>query len=59
MTAFDAKRTAPEKVAEVVLRALLTRKPRRRYSIGHMAGAAAFLEKLPPSTTDWILKKRF
>jgi NAD(P)-dependent dehydrogenase (short-subunit alcohol dehydrogenase family) len=59
MKAFDEKRTDAEKVAEVVVRALTVDKPKRRYSVGHMAKAAAFLEFLPQPVADWILKKRF
>jgi NAD(P)-dependent dehydrogenase (short-subunit alcohol dehydrogenase family) len=59
MAAFDAKRTEPERVAEVVLRALTAKRPKRRYSVGHMARAAALLESLPQPVADWILKKRF
>ena len=59
MTAFDVKRTAPKRVGEVVLKALLATKPRRRYSVGHMSRAAAFLELLPHPAADWILRKRF
>jgi hypothetical protein len=46
-------------VARVVLEALRAREPKRRYAIGHMAKAAAFLEPLPQPVADWILKKRF
>jgi NAD(P)-dependent dehydrogenase (short-subunit alcohol dehydrogenase family) len=59
MAAFNAKRTAPEKVAALVERALTAAKPKRRYSIGHMARAAAFLEALPQGWADRILKARF
>jgi NAD(P)-dependent dehydrogenase (short-subunit alcohol dehydrogenase family) len=59
MVRFDEKRTAPEKVAEVVVRALTAGKPRRRYSVGHMARAAALLELLPQPLADAILKTRF
>ena len=59
MAAFDEKRTESEKVAEIVFRALCARAPKQRYSIGYMAGAAAFLESLPQPVADWILKKRF
>jgi NAD(P)-dependent dehydrogenase (short-subunit alcohol dehydrogenase family) len=59
MTAFDEKRTEAEKVAQVVLEALTAPKPRRRYAVGHMAGAAAFLEALPQPLADAILKARF
>lgn len=59
MLKFDEKRTDPEKVAEVVLKALVTYRPRRQYLIGYMSKAAAFLEFLPQSLTDRILKMRF
>jgi NAD(P)-dependent dehydrogenase (short-subunit alcohol dehydrogenase family) len=59
MTAFDKQRTAPEQVARLIERTLLAQNPRRRYSIGHMAGAAAFLEDLPSWAVDIILKTRF
>ena len=59
MAEFDQKRTEPEKVAELILKALGSRNPKRRYAIGHLAGAAAFLELLPQSLADWILKMRF
>ena len=58
MAAFDSQRTPPEAVAEVVGRALSAPRPRRRYSIGHMARAAAFLEALPQGLADAILKAR-
>lgn len=59
MAEFDEKRTEADRVAEVVYRALATRRPKHRYSIGYMAGAAALLEALPQSWADWILSKRF
>ncbi|MBN1121911.1 MAG: SDR family NAD(P)-dependent oxidoreductase [Anaerolineae bacterium] len=59
MVDFDAKRTAPEKVAEIVHKAISAAKPRPRYSVGHMAGAAAFLEALPQTLGDTILSMRF
>jgi NAD(P)-dependent dehydrogenase (short-subunit alcohol dehydrogenase family) len=59
MAEFDQKRTEPEKVAETVLKALSAKRPKRQYSIGHMAKAAGFLEALPQSVADWILKMRF
>lgn len=59
MEAFDRKRVAPERVAEVVIRALRAKTPKRRYSIGHLASAAALLEALPQNVTDTILKARF
>lgn len=59
MADFDKKRTEPEKVAEVVLKALVAKRPKHRYAIGHMAIAAGFLEAMPQALTDWILKMRF
>ncbi len=59
MADFDRKRTPPEKVAEQVERALRSRSPKRRYSVGYMHMAAAMLEALPQSLTDRILKSRF
>ena len=59
MAEFDQKRTEPEKVAQVILAALSAPNPKRRYSVGYMSGAAAFLEALPQTLTDTILKMRF
>jgi NAD(P)-dependent dehydrogenase (short-subunit alcohol dehydrogenase family) len=59
MAGFDQKRTPAVKVAEVVQKALSAAHPRRHYSIGHMAGLAAFLESLPQDWGDWVLSKRF
>lgn len=59
MASFDAQRTAPQEVARLIHTALTARKPRSRYSIGHMARAAAFREALPQPLSDWILKMRF
>ena len=59
MVEFDAKRTEADAVADVILKALNASKPKRRYSIGHMAGMAAILEAMPQSLADWILSKRF
>lgn len=59
MAEFDQKRTEPEQVAQVVQKALCARNPKRRYFIGHMSGAAAFLESLPQPLTDIVLKARF
>lgn len=59
MAEFDKKRTEAERVAEIILKALFAKKPRSHYSVGYMARAAGFLEVLPQSLTDWILKKRF
>ncbi len=46
-------------VAGIILNALSTKQPKRQYSIGLMAKAASFLEALPQSVADWILKMRF
>jgi NAD(P)-dependent dehydrogenase (short-subunit alcohol dehydrogenase family) len=59
MAEFDEKRTEPARVAETVLKALTARSPKRRYSVGYMAGAASLLEALPQPVADWILKMRF
>jgi NAD(P)-dependent dehydrogenase (short-subunit alcohol dehydrogenase family) len=59
MGGFDQKRTEPEQVARVILSALSAPNPRRRYSVGYMAGAAALLEALPQGLADKILKMRF
>ena len=59
MGEFDKKRTEPEAVAKTVLRALVAKRPRLKYSIGHMANAARFLEAMPQSVGDRILKMRF
>lgn len=59
MAEFDEKRTEPQKVAETVLKALSAKRPKRRYSVGYMAKAACFLEAMPQSIADWILKMRF
>jgi NAD(P)-dependent dehydrogenase (short-subunit alcohol dehydrogenase family) len=59
MVGFDSRRSEPEVVAETVRRTLIARKPKRRYSVGYMAGAAAFLEALPQPLADWILAQRF
>ena len=58
MQAFDRHRTAAEKVAAVVQAALDARNPRRRYAVGYLSYAAAFLELLPQPWTDAILKGR-
>ncbi len=59
MAEFDEKRTEADRVAEVVYRALCARRPKRRYSIGYMAGAAVLLESMPQSLADWVLSRRF
>ncbi|HUX39586.1 MAG TPA: SDR family NAD(P)-dependent oxidoreductase [Rectinemataceae bacterium] len=59
MEAFDAKRVDAEGVARLVDRVLGTPRPKARYRIGYMAGAAAFLESLPQVLTDRILMARF
>jgi len=40
MAEFDAKRTEAETVAKIILQVLNARTPKRRYSIGHMAGGS-------------------
>ena len=58
MVEFDQKRTEPEKVAQVILTALRAPRPKQRYSVGYMSGAASFLEALPQGLADKILKAR-
>jgi NAD(P)-dependent dehydrogenase (short-subunit alcohol dehydrogenase family) len=55
---FDEKRTEPEEVAKVVLKALIANKPKARYQIGYMAGVAALAEYLPQPMLDFVLSKR-
>ena len=59
MAEFDEKRTDPDRVANAICKALTARRPRRRYAVGHLVRAAGFLELMPESWADWILKKRF
>jgi len=59
MEEFDGKRTDPNAVADLVARILEAERPKSRYRIGHMSGAAAFLESLPQVVTDRILAARF
>jgi NAD(P)-dependent dehydrogenase (short-subunit alcohol dehydrogenase family) len=55
---FNARRTNPGKVAELIARVLESRKPRIRYQIGYMSGLGGFLETLPQSWVDLIMKLR-
>ena len=59
MNDFDTHRSDPERVAGVIERALSASRPRKRYRVGHMSGAAAFLEALPQPLADRILGSRF
>lgn len=59
MGEFDKKRTDPLLVAEQVLRALDARRPKSRYSVGHLARLASVLEVLPQPLADSILRRRF
>lgn len=56
--AFDRKRTAPEKVAETIAKTLAARRPKRRYRVGHMSGAAAFFEAFPQRFVDFVMSRR-
>jgi NAD(P)-dependent dehydrogenase (short-subunit alcohol dehydrogenase family) len=58
LAAFDAKRTDPERVAETVCKALLSRRPRRVYRVGHLSRLAAALELFPQAVVDRIMLRR-
>jgi NAD(P)-dependent dehydrogenase (short-subunit alcohol dehydrogenase family) len=55
---LDEKRSDPSEAAKMVFRALASEKPKSRYRTGYMSGAAAFLELLPQTFADFILKRR-
>jgi len=55
MAAFDERRSESGRVAETIERALSAPRPRKRYRVGYMSGAAAFLESLPQVLVDRIL----
>jgi NAD(P)-dependent dehydrogenase (short-subunit alcohol dehydrogenase family) len=55
---FDRQRSDPQAVAHVVYTALTAAHPRPRYQVGHLAGAAAFLELLPQTLADALLARR-
>ncbi|NOY77556.1 MAG: SDR family NAD(P)-dependent oxidoreductase [Calditrichaeota bacterium] len=55
---FDKKRTHPEEVAKIVYKALISKRPKRRYRVGYMSGLAAFLELFPQTIVDYILEKK-
>ncbi len=48
----------PEKVAEVIARALTARWPRTRYIVGRDARLGAILASLPDRFKDWVLARR-
>ncbi len=52
------KRTEPEKVAELIAKVLRISRPKIRYQVGYMSSLGAFLEKLPQSLVDYIMRKR-
>jgi NAD(P)-dependent dehydrogenase (short-subunit alcohol dehydrogenase family) len=56
---FDTKRTGAEEVARVIEKALRDPKPKSRYRVGYMSGAAAFLELLPQNLADALLGMRY
>ncbi len=58
MVEFDEKRTDPQKVAQAVERALCAPRPKRRYAVGYLSGAAAFLEALPQPLADALIAGR-
>jgi NAD(P)-dependent dehydrogenase (short-subunit alcohol dehydrogenase family) len=55
---FDRKRTDPLEVAKIVFKALIDKKPKRRYKVGYMSGMAAFFEMFPQGIVDYIMEKR-
>jgi NAD(P)-dependent dehydrogenase (short-subunit alcohol dehydrogenase family) len=55
---FDEKRTEPQAVAKVVLKALCAGKPKARYQVGYMAGFAALAEYLPQPLLDAVMSRR-
>jgi NAD(P)-dependent dehydrogenase (short-subunit alcohol dehydrogenase family) len=54
---FDTGRSEPEDVAEVVSKALCTKKPRRKYFVGRGARAMSILRLMPQSVVDYIFSK--
>jgi NAD(P)-dependent dehydrogenase (short-subunit alcohol dehydrogenase family) len=54
---FNAKRTDTETVALTVEKALTAKHPRTRYQVGYMSGFGDFVEKLPQSWVDFILRR--
>jgi Dehydrogenases with different specificities (related to short-chain alcohol dehydrogenases) len=56
---FNVKRTDPETVALTVGKALTAKHPRTQYQVGYMSGFGAFVEKLPQSWVDFILRKMY
>jgi NAD(P)-dependent dehydrogenase (short-subunit alcohol dehydrogenase family) len=55
---FDAKRTDPAAVAQVVYTALTALRPKRRYQIGYLSRLGAALEYLPQTWVDAIMERR-
>jgi NAD(P)-dependent dehydrogenase (short-subunit alcohol dehydrogenase family) len=57
LTKFDTNRSEPEAVARIVYRALSTRKPKRRYQVGHGSNTMAMLHFMPQSVIDYVFSK--
>jgi len=55
---FDKKRTDPLEAAKVVYRALIGKKPKRRYRVGHMSALAAFFELFPQTIIDYMMERK-
>ncbi len=55
---FDEQRSEPEEVSHVIYQALTARRPRRRYSVGHLSRLAAVLELFPQPLVDRIMAMR-
>ena len=53
-----ARAAAPETVAQVIARALVSSRPKTRYAVGKDARIALLLARLPDRLRDWILVRR-
>ena len=56
---FDKKRTDPQIVALTIEKALTAKHPHTRYQVGYMSALGAFVEKLPQSLVDAIMKRQY
>jgi len=58
LAAFDRRRSDPAVIADKVLEALCSPRPKRVYRAGYMSGAAAVLDLMPQGLVDRILSRR-